>query len=241
MRQSENNLQIREIERKIGYEFSDKNLLATAFTHSSYANEKKLSSNENMEFFGDAILEFLISEYLYRNFPDRNEGDFSKARAAVVSRDSLSEAVKNLGLERFLLISNAQALSTENAKIKLFANLFEAVLCAVYLDGGMQAAEKFVFSHLKKSLRAAVAGGGCANDFKRVLLEYCQAVHTEPEYAEEDKSGPPHDPRYVYSVRINGEVVGRGEGSSKIQAQADAAEKAIKKLGIDNFSQQQRQ
>ena len=233
MRQTENSLQLREIEKRIGYEFKDKSLPETAFMHSSYANERKLRSNENMEFFGDAILEFLVSEYLYKNFPDKNEGDFSRARAAVVSRDSLFLAVKKMGLEEFLLIYNAQALATENSKIKLFANLFEAVLCAVYLDGGLSAAEKFVFSHLKPSLSAAVAGAGCANDFKRILLEYCQSVHTEPEYTEEEKSGPPHNPRYVYAVSVNGELLGRGEGASKIQAQADAAEQALKKLGID--------
>lgn len=158
MRQTENSLQLREIEKRIGYEFKDKSLPETAFTHSSYANERKLRSNENMEFFGDAILEFLVSEYLYKNFPDKNEGDFSRARAAVVSRDSLFLAVKKMGLEEFLLISNAQALATENSKIKLFANLFEAVLCAVYLDGGLSAAEKFVFSHLKPSLSAGSRG-----------------------------------------------------------------------------------
>ena len=114
--------------------------------------------------------------------------------------------------------------------------MFEAVLCAVYLDGGLSAAEKFVFSHLKPSLSAAVAGAGCANDFKRILLEYCQSVHTEPEYTEEEKSGPPHNPRYVYAVSVNGELLGRGEGASKIQAQADAAEQALKKLGITIFS-----
>ena len=118
MRQTENSLQLREIEKRIGYEFKDKSLPETAFTHSSYANERKLRSNENMEFFGDAILEFLVSEYLYKNFPDKNEGDFSRARAAVVSRDRLFLAVKKMGLEEFLLISNAQALATENSKIR---------------------------------------------------------------------------------------------------------------------------
>lgn len=235
MQLSKNNLPMREIEEIIGYKFTDKNLLATAFTHSSFANEKKIVSNENMEFFGDAILEFLVSEYLYKHFPDMTEGELSQARATVVSRDSLFDAVKNLNIEKFLLISNAQAFSTENAKIKLFANLFEAILCAIYLDGGLKAAESFVFTNLKNALDFAAAGGGCLNDFKRYLLEYCQSVHTEPIYLEESKSGPQHAPNYVFSVSVKGEKVGIGKGASKVQAQADAAEMACKKLGIDKF------
>ena len=213
----------------LGYTFHDPALLARALTHPSMGAEV----NQRLEFLGDAVLQYVMSDLLFKTHPTEQEGGLTHQRALLVCEAALAQVARKLGVGHALRMDKGEEQTGGREKPSVLADAMEAILAAVYLDGGLSAAEKFVFSHLKPSLSAAVAGAGCANDFKRILLEYCQSVHTEPEYTEEEKSGPPHNPRYVYAVSVNGELLGRGEGASKIQAQADAAEQALKKLGID--------
>ena len=146
------------IQQILKYNFKNTDLLVTAFTHSSYAHKRGVDSNERMEFLGDALLDFVVAKYLYNKYPNRNEGDYTLVRADVVDTNSLSREVAELGLMDFLLVDQGftkQDVSFKKNK-KIYADLYEAVLCAIYLDGGLDQAEKFIFATLKKELGEAM-------------------------------------------------------------------------------------
>lgn len=218
------------IEERLGYTFRNKNLLRHAFVHSSYAHEENIGDNDRMEFFGDAILEFVVSEYLFEKHPDYDEGKLSKMRAAVVSADGLRPIVDGLGILDCLLVAgNSVNIRTLSKKIE--ANLYEAVLCAIYLDGGFDEAKKFIMRTLKKAMDNVAHG--LKTDYKSMVQEYCQQRHWNVSYKQDARSGPDNTPRFIFSLWINGKRVSEGSGTSIKKAEQDAAAKIVKEWRID--------
>jgi len=219
------NLDIPQIEKKIGHVFKNKDLLRQAFVHSSYANEENIPDNERMEFFGDAVLEYISSEYLYNRYPDCDAGELSKLRSQVVSADGLRPVVDEMDILDSLQVS-CGAGKIKSLSKKIEANLYEAVLCAVYLDGGMKAAQKFVLKTLRASMDNAMSF--VKKDSKTILQEYCQERKWQIAYNRESRSGPDNKPQFVYSVWINGKKQSEGCGASIKLAEQDAASKVVK-------------
>lgn len=221
---------IQDIERKLQYTFSNKKLLEQAFTHSSFANLEKVDDNERMEFFGDAILEFISSEYLFTHFADSSEGDLSAMRAKLVSADGLYPIVKKLGLVQYLRISNNGGANSELSH-KTEASLFEAILCAIYLDGGLSCAKEFALRVMDDGLRNAISA--LKKDSKTLLQEYCQKNKLSIQYKSVGRTGPDNRPTFRCALHVDGKVVSEGEGLSKKAAEQDAAHKIVTKWRID--------
>lgn len=218
------------IEQRIGYEFKNKELLRQAFVHSSYAHEENIRDNDRMEFFGDAILEYLVSEYIFKKYRDCDEGQLSKMRAVVVSADGLRPVVDDLRILECLLVAGSSS-NIRSLSRKIEANLYEALLCAIYLDGGMPAARRFVIKTLKISMDNAARN--LRQNYKSLVQEYCQQRRWNVDYKQLEKSDPDNTPRFTYALYINGKRVSEGSGSSIKNAQQEAARKIVKQWGID--------
>lgn len=210
-----------EAEKAIGYVFKDVELLKTAFTHSSFANEHGVESNEKLEFLGDAVLDFVVAEQLYHGSGD--EGDMTIRRSELVSKKPLAEAVEKLGLMRFLRLGNGAA--AEEASEKLKSNLFETVTAALYLDGGLAAAKKFICNHLTMSASAV--------DHKTALQEFLQADAAKLSYRDEQESKFP--PLFSAHAELEGRDLGCGKGRTKKEAQQQAAAAALLKLKNEGY------
>ncbi len=222
--------EIAAIERRIGYTFSDKQLLEQAFVHSSLAKRKNISDNERMEFFGDAVLEYLSSEYLFDIYTNSDAGQLSAMRSQVVSADALRPVVLKMDILQYLQVANG-AGKIKKISRKIEANLYEAILCAIYLDGGIDSARKFVLSTLEQTM--VNAGNIFVKDSKTLLQEYCQKNKSSIEYRFVDKSGPDNDPEFKYELLIDGKRVAEGTGQSIKAAEQDAAHKIVVKWRID--------
>lgn len=215
------------IEQKIQYVFKDKNLLYKAFIHSSFANQNGLESNERMELFGDAILEYLSTEYLFGQYPNKDDGALSKARASTISAVTLKKALTKLDLSQHLLMSKG-AVTIKNSSFKLDSNLYESLLCAIYLDGGMESARKFVLLTLKEFFDDV--DNLVQRDFISLVNEHCQINKLNLDFKLLNRSGPDHRPEFEYGLFINGEKVAVGKGRNKQKAQWEAAKVAYDKL-----------
>ena len=220
---------IREIESKLQYVFVNKNLLEQAFTHSSYGNQENVADNERMEFLGDAILGYITSEQLFASFKNSSEGALSAMRAKLVSAESLSKIVVNLDLTRYLQMVNGSIFGELSHKTE--ANLYEAILCAIYLDGGISPAREYVLRTMGDSLRDAQ--DTLRKDAKTMLQEYCQKRKYTLEYKSVGRSGPDNKPIFRYALYINGKSQSVGVGTSKKAAEQDAASKLVKEWGIE--------
>jgi len=220
---------IEDLEKKTKVKFKNLDLLRTAVTHRSYLNENrsyKLDHNERLEFFGDAVLELVVTEYLYQNFPNP-EGELTNWRAALVNKDMLSNVSRGLRVENFLLMSRGEAKDTGRARDYLLANALEAIIGAVYLDKGYGAAKKFisesVLIHLDEVIKSKLY-----IDPKSNFQEEAQArVGITPNYRVLSESGPDHDKKFIVGVYLEDEEVAQGEGVSKQQAQREAARNAL--------------
>lgn len=213
-----------EVEEIIGYKFKKKKLIQTAFIHSSYSNEHRIESNEKLEFLGDAVIEFIITEILYLQFQGR-EGDMSKIRSMVVSEKPLSEAVDKLGLDKFLLKGIGESKNTTQSKA-IKCDLFEAVCGAIYLDGGIENVKAF-FNKAVGDKILSLKLNGYVDDPKTKLqemLKQAKIVYST------SKSGEDHRPTYKTTVFINGVKMGTGIGSNKKEAEENSASKAINNL-----------
>lgn len=222
---------IKDLEAAIGYRFENITLLQNALAHSSYANEQwhnSLKSNERLEFLGDSILGMVVAEYLYRNFPDRPEGDLTRMRADMVCEKSLAHIAEQLNLGRYLLLGNGEELGGGRKRPSILADAVESVIAACFLDGGMAAAESFI----KKFVLTNVPVTSMKNaDFKTALQELVQQKKNQQlTYRLVGESGPDHDKAFSVEVELNGTVVGKGTGSSKKRAEQDAARTAIEHL-----------
>ena len=222
---------IKDLEKAIGYQFKNITLLQNALAHSSYANERwhdSLKSNERLEFLGDSILGMVTAEYLYRNFPDRPEGDLTRMRADMVCERSLAVAAERIELGNHLLLGNGEEAGGGRRRDSILADALESVIAACFLDGGMDAARRFIDTFVLtevpvKKLRNA--------DYKTALQELVQQKKNQSlSYALVGESGPDHDKKFEVEVSLNGKVVGNGSGSSKKRAEQDAARAAIENL-----------
>lgn len=220
------------VEESIGYKFKDKMLLRQCFTHASYANEHGESDNELLEFFGDSIIEFVVTEYLFKNSYG-NEGDLTKKRAELVSKDPLLKAVKKMGLHEFVLLGRGQG-KAKNLDEKLFSSIYEAVVAGIYVDGGITAAKKFItqtiiadyLAESKKKVKKTVE-----KDKKSEFQEYVQKNKLGSiTYETLWKKGPDHLPEFRVAAMLNGSRVAEAVGPSKKQAETKAAGIALEKI-----------
>lgn len=220
-------MELQDFENEIEYTFKNKDLLKKAFTHTSYAFENNIESNEKLEFLGDSILEFVSSEYIYKNFPKLKEGEMTKVRATVVCEESLYEIAKKHNFSDFLYLGKSEKNTCKEGRPAILADSVEALIAAIYLDGGMEPAKKFIDKSLKEAIEIASHHVG-EKDYKTVLQEKLQ-VHGEVkiEYILVNEIGPDHDKSFEFEVRCNGKKLATGVGKSKKIAQMEAARKAI--------------
>ena len=216
--------------KSIGYEFKNKDLLKTALTHSSYANEHGEKSYERLEFLGDSILSFIISTYLYENHPELPEGDMSKIRAAIVCERSLESSCRNFGVEKYIILSRGEELTGGRERSSIIADVFEAILGAIYIDGGLECARKYVTNMLSKTVSDTVEGHGVFSDFKTKLQEIVQKYNSNVTYKLVGESGPEHEKEFTVEVIYCGKTLSKGRGKSKKIAEQDAAKTAIEVL-----------
>jgi ribonuclease III len=224
-----------EFERALAYKFRDRDLLARALTHKSYANERRETSsshNERLEFLGDTVLGFVIGELIYRSFPNLQEGALSKIKAHLVSATTLASKGRALGIGRYLRMGAGEARSGGAEKLSLLADGFEAVIAAIYLDGGLPAAEAFLRRVFGPDVTGIDIGDLSFQDYKTALQETAQALGLPlPEYRIVDEYGPDHEKIFVIQVFWDGEAFAYGRGSSKRDEQRKAAKEALKRLG----------
>ena len=218
----------------IGVEFKDLNLLRMACTHRSYLNENRgagLEHNERLEFLGDAVLELVVTEFLFAKYPEKPEGDLTAYRAALVNTQSISDAAQTLGMNEFLLLSRGEAKDTGRARMIILANAFEALIGALYLDAGYDVAKDFIAKQLFHKTDEVVAKR-LWQDAKSRLQELSQEkTGITPSYQMLDQSGPDHDKQFVVGAFIGQEKIASGEGRSKQEAEQDAAQKALAAKG----------
>lgn len=223
---------IAECESIIGYSFKDKMLLRKCFTHASYAYENGGENNELLEFFGDAIIEFVVTEHLYKNACG-DEGVLTKKRAGVVSKEPLQKAVENLGLDKFILLGKGLAKAKKQDN-KFYSSVYEALVAGIYLDGGIASAKKFIKNTIIadfEALRKKTATEKVKSDSKNRFQEYVQKNKLGSiAYELLWKKGPEHKPEFRVVALLNGTRIAEGSANSKKSAQAVAADLALKKL-----------
>jgi len=222
---------IKDLEAAIGYRFQNITLLQNALTHSSYANERwhnSLKSNERLEFLGDSILGMVVAEYLYRNFPDRPEGELTRMRADMVCEKTLASVAARINLGQHLMLGNGEEQGGGRSRDSILADAVESVIAASFLDGGMAAARSFI----EKFILVEVPVRKMHNaDYKTALQELIQQKKNQTlSYALVGESGPDHDKRFEVEVSLNGRVIGTGTGSSKKRAEQMAAQSALENL-----------
>ena len=222
---------IKDLEAAIGYKFQNITLLQNALAHSSYANERwhdSLKSNERLEFLGDSVLGMVVAEHLYRNFPDRPEGELTRMRADMVCETSLAAIAEQIGLGQHLLLGHGEETGGGRNRASILADAVESVIAASFLDGGMAAArsfiERFVLNHVP--VRQLTN-----KDYKTALQELVQQKKNQTiTYRLAGESGPDHDTTFLVEVSLNGTVIGEGTGTSKKRAEQDAARAALEQL-----------
>ena len=216
-------------ENNIGYSFKNKNLLKEALTHTSYAYENKVKSNERLEYLGDSILEFVISEYLFLKYNNLSEGEMTKVRANVVCEDSLYEIAKRHNFSDFLLLGKSEKHS-QNSKKAIMADSVEAVIAAIFLDSDVEYAKKFIIDNLKDFVEIASKNVGM-KDYKTVLQEKLQ-VHGEVKikYVVLKEEGPDHDKTFIVEVSSDDKFLATGKGKNKKHAEMEAAKNALQIL-----------
>lgn len=225
---------IKDLEEAIGYKFHNIALLQNALTHSSYANERwhnSLMSNERLEFLGDSILGMVVAEFLYRNFPDRPEGELTRMRADMVCEKTLASVANRIDLGRHLLLGNGEEQGGGRSRNSILADAVESVIAASFLDGGMEAARQFIQQFILVEVPVTKLHNV---DYKTALQELVQQKKNQVlSYTLVGESGPDHDKRFDVEVKLNGKVVGIGSGSSKKRAEQMSARAAIEALFPD--------
>lgn len=228
---------LRQTLKKLNIEPTDLGLYQTAFTHRSFLNEanldptgSKVESNERLEFLGDSVLSFIVSDYLFKLRPQDAEGDLTNLRAYLVKSQSLAKISKNLGLGQFLRLSKGEESSAGRQNLQILANTFESLLGAIFLDLGIEAATSFVHQTLLEEFRTEISQGA-PKDPKSTLQEQVQSkFQLSPKYVTLDQQGPDHAKQFKVGVYIKGELIGEGTGSNKHKAEQEAAKAALVKL-----------
>ena len=218
-------------EKKLGLKFKNKDLLIQAFTHRSYLNENPdfyLDQNERLEFLGDAVLELVVTEYLYQKYPKKTEGELTNWRAALVNAKILGELAKDLGFNEYLLLSRGEAKELGKARQYILANTIEALIGATYLDQGLKSCQNLIEKNLIKRLPEIIKKG-LFRDAKSHFQEGAQErAGITPTYKVLQEWGPDHDKHFIIGVFLNNELVAKGEGSSKQEGEEKAAEHGLK-------------
>lgn len=223
---------IEELENRIQYKFKDKNNLILALTHSSYANEyknEKLISNERLEFLGDSVLSVIVSENIYRNYGHLSEGEMTKFRANVVCEASLEHCALNLNIGKYLLLGKGEELTGGRTRTSILSDAMEALIGAIYIDGGLECAREFVLRQMKKFIVDSI-NGEIFMDYKTQLQEMIQK-HNDQKVSYEiiEEKGPDHNKIFVSQVKLDDKVIGIGEGRTKKEAEQMAAKNFLEK------------
>lgn len=219
-----------ELEKKIGYKFKNPRLLKIAITHSSYAHEmNELEYNEKVEYLGDAVLELISSEYIFKNHSKLSEGEMTKARAYAVCEEALAEVADRYSFSDFLLVGKCENKINGKYRTSILADSVEAVIGSIYLDSGFEDAKKFILPNIVNKIEEFVVGGN--KDYKTQLQEKLQVNgEVKIEYAIVDEIGPEHEKKFVAEVCCNNKLLGRGMGKNKKEAEMEAAKNAIHKI-----------
>ena len=222
---------IKELQEKLGYAFNDEAILIRALSHSSYVNENHSAgdSNERLEFLGDSVLGLITAENFFKNYTKLPEGELTKLRAATVCEKSLAGFARQLELGKYLLLGKGEILTGGRERPSIQADAFEAIIAAIYLDGGMDAARNFVLKYIEEAIRQQQS----IRDYKTMLQEVVQRNPGEIiEYVLTGETGPDHDKRFEVEVHLNSNVIGRGIGKSKKKAEQEAAREALELMGL---------
>ena len=221
---------MKELEERLGYRFRDRTLLTLALTHSSYGNEQgDHRDNERLEFLGDSVLGFITAEYLYQTFDSRPEGELTKRRANAVCEKTLAEYAREIRLGDYLRLGKGEQRTGGAQRPSILSDAFESVIAAIYLDGGMEEAKRFVL----RFVSAAEAEGQAVTDYKTLLQEVIQKNPDEHlSYVLAAERGPAHDKVFTVEVYLNSNKIGTGEGHSKKKAEQAAACEALALMGI---------
>ena len=224
-------LKLGEIEATLRYQFKNKDYLTLAFVHRSYLNENNDISNHNerLEYLGDTVLGLIISEFLYNSFKNMPEGELSTLRASLVDAHACTQYMETLALESYILMSKGEHKNWNKGQGSILADLFEALLGAIFLDGGLDAAKHFLFDHFHKKITQMMASP--TQNWKAILQDHCQKTyHKTPTYDLISQEGPDHDKVFEIAVKLEEKELGTGKGSSKKEAQQNAAEIAMNDL-----------
>lgn len=223
------------LQKTLGISFKDPSLLEQALVHTSYVNENPgtTTSNERLEFLGDAVLGFIIAEELYQRLPQSSEGEMTELRSSLVRGDALSRMAKAISLGNYLYLGKGEEVSGGRRKPANLAGALESVIAAIFLDQGSSGARAFILRLMDKELKKALSQG-IEPDYKSQLQELIQARHQQtPTYQVIEEMGPDHDRRFTVEVRVGDAILGRGSGKSKKLAEAKAAHSALDQLPTD--------
>ena len=230
-------LLFKEIENKIDVHFINKQLIITALKHRSYlnvSNEDRVASNERLEFLGDAVLDLVITHYLFEKFPKRTEGQLSKIKSILVSKPVLAESAKLISLGEYILLNKGEEKTGGRKRQSILADSFEALIGAIYLDQGLEVAGTFIKSFVLVNFKSIMQRELYQNH-KSTLLEYSQSAYGHPpEYKVVEESGPDHAKEFKVNVYVNGNIMAEGIGKSKKIAEQNAAMSALKALGLNS-------
>lgn len=222
---------IRAFEEKIGYEFKNKTYIQTALTHSSFANEhKEFNYNERLEFLGDSVLGLVVSDYLFRARNDLPEGKLTRLRANVVCEESLSVVARKINLGDHLFLGKGEKTSGGSDRDSILADATEAVIAAIYLDGGFDQAKDFILSNLRDTIAKNI-DGNVFRDYKTILQEIIQGNNGKISYKLVGESGPDHNKEFEMQVKCGQDTIGIGKGKNKKEAEKEAARDALVKMG----------
>ncbi len=224
------------LEEKLCYTFKDKQLLIKALSHSSFANELKSKNikaecNERLEFFGDSILSLTVSEYLYTNYPNLPEGELSKVRAGTVCEKALSKFARTIGLGNYLFLGHGEEITHGRDRSSILADAFEAILAAMYIDGGIEPVKAFLMPFATEEIKEIIARGN-TKDYKSMLQQFVQQEQSDVlEYRLINEYGPAHERVFETEAVLNNNVIGKGTGRSKRESEQNAAKEALNLFG----------
>ncbi len=227
--------EIPAIEGQLHYKFHDSSLLVLAFIHRSYINEHRevQQHNERLEFLGDSILGLLTAEYLYKNFPKHPEGDLSYYRSRLVDATACVSYLQKMDIAKHILLGKGERMNDGRGRESILADLFEAIIGAIYLDGGLEAARHFIFNNFSQEIKKTLETP--LSNWKAILQDYCQKKYQQPPiYKVLEESGPDHSKIFIIAVMISDKEYGRGSGGSKKEAQQSAAAEALKQIEKEN-------
>lgn len=228
---------LKELQQKIHYSFKDEDLLKQALVHSSYANEgkkKQHQNNERLEFLGDSVLSIIVADYLFKKYADLPEGELTKIRASLVCEKALYSFALQFDLGKYLILGKGEEATGGRERASILADAFEAVLAAIYLDGGMEPARTHVMRFIPENINIEAATK--MQDYKTWLQEVVQQNKEEKvEYVMVSESGPDHNKVFEVEVHLNSNVIGTGVGKSKKQAEQNAAKEALELMGYETL------